>query len=714
MPSRVVHVGLSLSPAEDLREAALPLLEAGEVDALEWSLDLGFGGVPDWVEALLSHYGEAGRLVAHGVELSTLTVGQAERRARWMADVRAACARYRFQHLSEHVGIMTAGAIVGGTPLPHPYTRSALSIGHARLAELATATGLPVGLENLAFALGARDVDEQPDFVEALLAPSGGFLLLDLHNLLCQAESFGRDPIELLLRHPLHRVREVHLAGGNHFRASIGGPPLRRDDHERDVPDPCFAMLEVVLERCPDLRFVFLEHADDMLRTPAELDAFRASFRRARALCAGATPTPVAPDARSPAPAHDDGTDAGALDRAQVAFVEALEGAEGPGDLAARLGAAPALEPWRDWIASFDPRSVELGLTLVSRWGEREHAAPPPGTTRAAVLEAPGIVRFRERPRPEPGPGEVLLRVLATGVCGTDVHFLRGALAAPLPLVLGHETVGVVEARGQGVTLPLGARVGVPWAQASCGVCAHCTTGHARQCLRLSTWIERGGGFALHACAVAEACVRIPDAVPSDEAAPLFCAGHTIETALVRANVRAGERVAVLGVGGLGHLAIQLAAARGAEVLAVTSNPSKRRDALALGAADVLVDDGAGADGVALLVRAGGVDAVISTTSDTSEVGAYVEALRPEGRLVVAGLGTAPLAIDSALLTEKAATVLGAQAGGRAELEALLGRAARGEVRAVLERYPLAQLRRALHRLADRRVRYRAVVLGEP
>jgi hypothetical protein len=127
---RTIHVGVSLSAAEDLREAALPLFEAGEIDALEWSLDLGFSGVADWVLALLEHYGAEGRLVAHGVELSTFTVGQEDRRAWWMGQAKAALSRWRFQHLSEHVGIMSAGAMLGGTPLAHPYTKSIVAVGH--------------------------------------------------------------------------------------------------------------------------------------------------------------------------------------------------------------------------------------------------------------------------------------------------------------------------------------------------------------------------------------------------------------------------------------------------------------------------------------------------------------------------------------------------------------------------------------------------------
>ncbi len=698
-------VGVNLTPTEDLREAILPLLEEGVVDALEWSVDLGFGGVPDWADALLAHYAEADRLVAHGVELSLFTVDHAERRARWMNDMQAQLARYRVQHLAEHFGIMTAGAIVEGTPLPHPRSRSAIAVGRMRLAELAARAHVPVGLENLALALSRRDVEEQPDFLDALLDPHG-ILLLDLHNLLCQAENFCLDPHALLARYPLERVRQLHVAGGTHFTPRIGAP-LRRDDHERDVPEACFDLLDDALGRCPRLAYVMLEHADGMLRTPERMEAFRATFHRVRELVAahaGAEQTPSTSRASLAidTPSEDD---LRTLAHAQAAYLETLDDATSETAALDALRADPRLASWHEWISEIEPRALELTHTLVARWGER--AAPSDPDRRAAVLEAPSVLRFRERADAPLAAGEVRLEVDACGVCGTDLHLFRGRLAAELPLVLGHETVGRVVELGPSVTsLRVGDRVGVPWAQGSCGACTPCRTGRSRYCERLRTWIDLGGGHADTTRVVADACVRIPDAMSASEAAPLFCAGHTVASGLLRARVQPGEHVAVVGIGGLGHLALQIARVLGARVTGVTRSASKRRDILALGAHEVIVTDTPGP----ALERIGGADVILVTKARTTEAGPLVRGLRPEGRLVVAGLAFSPLDIDAGELISRGASVRGALGEHRADLEWLVGLAAEGKVRPMIEVHRPARLRMALHRLEDGRVRFRAVV----
>ncbi len=292
-------------------------------------------------------------------------------------------------------------------------------------------------------------------------------------------------------------------------------------------------------------------------------------------------------------------------------------------------------------------------------------------------------------------------------MCGTDVHLFRGVYGAPTPLVLGHEAVGVVEAVGAGVKSPkAGARVGVPWAQRSCGACPECRADKPRSCRALTSWIDNGGFFADYALVEASACVAVPDGLDPILAAPLFCAGHTAFAALNAAAVSAGDRVAIIGIGGLGHLAIQLAAQRGAEVFALTTDPTKAEQAAAFGAHHVFV----GRDMAPRLTDAGGVDAIVSTTSDPSSAGPLIQALRPEGRLAVAGLGEAPLAFDAAALVQRAASIVSVVPGDHRELSEVVTLAAAGRVAPMVEAYGLGQLRRALYRLADGRVRYRAVV----
>lgn len=286
--TRPVRVGLMLSPAEDFREAALPLFDEGVVEALEWSVDLGWGvrGVPAWAELLLGAYGEAGRLYGHGVEFSLLSARFEERQVRWLRRLEREVAERRFAHFTEHFGFMTAGRFTNGTPLPHPFTEAALALGRERVEMLREVAGVPVGLENLALAFGRLDVEEQPAFLEALLAPSDGFLLLDAHNLYCQAFNFGLDPIELMERYPLARVRAMHVAGGRlaRPRSDPEGRPFRRDGHDDHVPGAVFPLVAHALARCPDLEVIALEHTDDALNDDLAMARFREDFLRLRAL----------------------------------------------------------------------------------------------------------------------------------------------------------------------------------------------------------------------------------------------------------------------------------------------------------------------------------------------------------------------------------------------------------------------------------------------
>lgn len=283
-----VKVGLLVSAAEDFRRASLPLFGAGIVDAIEWNLDMGWSsrGVPPWVTALLDAYEEAGRLHGHGVEFSLFSAPLSARQERWLANFEREMTQRRYARVSEHFGFLTAGAFINNTVMPHPRTEAALRVGRDRLALLADLAGQPIGLENLALAFGRRDVEAQPEFIDELLAPGGGHLLLDLHNLLCQAENFGLDPIELLHRYPLERVQELHLAGGelSHPRSDPQGRPFRRDSHLERMPEAVFHLLEEALLHCPNLDVLFIEQADDTLSRPEDLLRYETDFLRVRSL----------------------------------------------------------------------------------------------------------------------------------------------------------------------------------------------------------------------------------------------------------------------------------------------------------------------------------------------------------------------------------------------------------------------------------------------
>jgi D-arabinose 1-dehydrogenase-like Zn-dependent alcohol dehydrogenase len=413
---------------------------------------------------------------------------------------------------------------------------------------------------------------------------------------------------------------------------------------------------------------------------------------------------------------HDDADEGAATDetlaRYQSALLEALADAQQPGDVGAALLADVSLAPYHDAVHGFEARALEVGMGLVHRWGEREISLKN-GQMRVAELVAVGApFVHRAASLPVPGPGEARLRVEASGLCGTDVHLWRGEFAAALPVVPGHEPVGVIDALGPGVTgFELGERVGVSWVQAGCGRCDACAREQPKYCAAPRTWARTGGGHAQWMVADARGCTRVPAGLTAAEAAPLFCAGFTAMSGYRRAQPRPGEVIGVLGLGGLGHLAVQIARAHGHEVVAITSSASKREDALALGADEVLaVGTHAGHE----LAAIGGVDVLIGTSSDLAQTSDALLGLRPGGRLVAlslpAGTGAAQLALDPRCLLERQLSVVGAMQDERADLVEVLALAAEGAVTPWLERYPFAQLGRAMARLAERRVRYRAVV----
>jgi uncharacterized protein (UPF0276 family) len=257
---------------DDFREALVPLLEAGVVDALEWSFDTAWEA-PDWAAALLDHFAAADRLYGHGVHFSALSARWEARQDEWLARFEGEMARRRYVHVSEHFGFMTARGFRRGAPMPVPHTDRAVAIGRERIARIAELAKVRVGLENLALAMGPRDVEDHGAFLDALTAPDG-FVLLDLHNLYCQSANFGVAMDDLLARYPLARVREIHVSGGSW---SHGG--FRRDTHDDDVPREVLAFLPRALARCPNVEVVVLERLGGTIHDP---DRLRAEFGAVR------------------------------------------------------------------------------------------------------------------------------------------------------------------------------------------------------------------------------------------------------------------------------------------------------------------------------------------------------------------------------------------------------------------------------------------------
>lgn len=261
---------------------------------------------------------------------------------------------------------------------------------------------------------------------------------------------------------------------------------------------------------------------------------------------------------------------------------------------------------------------------------------------RAAVVRSfDRPLEIEELPIPEPGEGQVLVRIETCGLCHTDIHAARGEwpVKPSPPFIPGHEGVGVIEALGAGPTygLELGMRVALPWLGYACGVCRYCNSGRETLCLEQKNMgYALDGGFAEYALGYARHVVRVPDGVSAADASPLTCAGVTTYKAVKDSGARSSSLVAVFGVGGLGHLAVQYARITGASVAAVDINPARLSSASAVGA-DHLINP-LEQDPVAALQALGGVDAAIATAVSPSAFEQAYRSLARGGKLVFVGL----------------------------------------------------------------------------
>lgn len=337
---------------------------------------------------------------------------------------------------------------------------------------------------------------------------------------------------------------------------------------------------------------------------------------------------------------------------------------------------------------------------------------------RGAVLTAPGEpIVMRSLPLPEPRPGQVQVAVRASGVCGTDLLTASGFFDAfGLPVrhrVLGHEIVGVVHRVGPGVDgYQAGDRVGVHWILA-CGVCPSCRQGHEQTCSRFMSQIcgiglTMDGGYAEYVTVPAGRLVSLPAELEFTTAAPLLCGGLTMYAALLNGGVKAGTRVGIAGIGGLGHLGIAIAAAMGAEVVAITGSESKGDWARRLGAAEVVV--GRALAATASLCAMGGVDVLLPTMPSARPVLQLLGGLRPRGTIVLAGLTREPLRVSPAALISMEARIIGSTIGSRKQLAELLSLAASAGIAGVVETFDLAQVNEAHDRIRSNEVRFRAVL----
>jgi propanol-preferring alcohol dehydrogenase len=334
---------------------------------------------------------------------------------------------------------------------------------------------------------------------------------------------------------------------------------------------------------------------------------------------------------------------------------------------------------------------------------------------RAVVVKAPGQLELVERPIPKPSHGQVRIRVEACGVCHSDSATVeRDAPEGAPPRVPGHEVVGRIEALGDGVSgWKIGQRVGVGFLAGEDRSCPSCRQGDIVNCENpVITGMTTDGGYAEIMLAEARGLVRVPDDLDAAEAAPLLCAGLTTFNALRNSGARAGDVVAIHGLGGLGHLAVQFANRMGFYTVAIARGADKSELALQLGAHRYL---DAKVENVAEALRGlGGAKVVLGTAPTGKGMSETVPGLAPRGKLVVVAVPGEPIELNAIDLVFGGRAVVGALTGTVADNEQALAFARLQNIRPLIETFPLEQAQAAYDRMMRADVRFRAVLLMNP
>jgi D-arabinose 1-dehydrogenase-like Zn-dependent alcohol dehydrogenase len=331
---------------------------------------------------------------------------------------------------------------------------------------------------------------------------------------------------------------------------------------------------------------------------------------------------------------------------------------------------------------------------------------------KVAQIPSPGAdFQIVEREIPEPGSGEVRVKVEACGICHSDVLVKDGLWPGlQYPRVPGHEIAGRVDALGGNVTSwAVGQRVGVGWHGAHCFVCEQCRRGDFAMCVnRKVTGIDFDGGYATHVIVPAAALAAIPDDLPAEEAGPFMCAGVTVFNALRNSGARAGDVVAVHGIGGLGHLGVQYARRMGFNTVAINRGREKEELARQLGAQHYV--DATAQDVVAELQKLGGANVILATAPNAQAISGLVDGLAPSGKLLVPAAPLEPLSINVFSLITKRSSVAGWYSGTAKDSQDTLEFSALSGVHPMIEKYPLDKVAEAYEQMHSGRVRFRVVL----
>jgi len=306
-------------------------------------------------------------------------------------------------------------------------------------------------------------------------------------------------------------------------------------------------------------------------------------------------------------------------------------------------------------------------------------------------------------------PNEVEVKISHCGVCHSDVHLIDNDWGlSKYPFIPGHEIVGTITAVGSAVTdRKLGERVGIGWQADSCGVCEWCRQGEEHLCAKSQpTCIGRNGGYADAIRVNSRFAIPVPEVLTSENVAPLLCGGITVYSPLRNHLARPSSRVGVIGIGGLGHMAIQFARAFGSEVTAFSTSKDKEAEARTLGAQNFVntLDTGA------LKKVAGSFDLILSTVSADQDFQGFVNALRPKGTLVILGASPSPLQIAGFSLIMGQKAIAGSPTGSPRDLHEMLDVAARHNIKAITESFKMKDANEAVKRVKNNKVRYRAVL----
>ena len=339
------------------------------------------------------------------------------------------------------------------------------------------------------------------------------------------------------------------------------------------------------------------------------------------------------------------------------------------------------------------------------------HAKAYIAVSATAPLQ-PGTVERRE-----PGEFEVQIAIKFTGICHSDIHTSRGDWAGVnYPVVVGHEIAGVVEAVGARVTRhAVGDRVGVGCFVDSCRDCANCRDGEEQHCLAGATstynsvgrdGLPTAGGYSTSIVVDEDYVLRIPDGIPLDAAAPLLCAGITMYSPLRTWDAGPGKRVAIIGMGGLGHMGVMIAAAMGAEVTVLSQSLKKQEDALRLGAQHYY----ATSDPATFEILRGHFDLIINTVSADIDIDEYLSLLALDGSMVLVGLPSKPLTQRAWSLVSFRRSLSGSKMGGIRQTQEMLNFCAAHGLGAEVEVIPASKINDAYERVLASDVRYRFVI----